>query len=385
MMPPDNHASMSPSKLPRILACPGSHNLAKKYERERQRSEYAEEGTMLHSAVEIALKTNQISADIMEPKLDPEQLGVVQDCVDYFNHTLASAEDCINWYTEEEVYLKEYHACLYDVWGTSDVIIDCTHELHVIDWKFGKGIPVYAENNDQLYAYAAGAIGNYENLKRYKKIHIHCIQPRLDSYDTVTLTPAELAAWLNGRLIPGVVKALDMYADFIPGHSQCRWCPAKVGCRARFTQANKTAAEIFAVHTKLGDTVTDDEVSKVLLLASQYEAYIKDIRVYIQQKLMSGEEIAGWKLVAGRSIRRWKDTVKAELFLLENYLDVDQVFISKLISPAQAEKAARAVKKDERFLKLVEKPEGKPTLVKEGDKRPPIQVKTAAEKFKEAL
>ncbi len=384
MFPPSDHSPLSPSRLQRIIDCPGSFRFGRQCEEEQeeQRSSYAEEGSMLHAAVESYILNTKWHG----PVLDPEQNAAVLDAIDYF-HKLESALSSLPGYrlmVEDRVYLKEYASCLFECSGTCDILIETDTELHVLDWKFGKGIPVFAEDNDQLYAYAAGAGKNPEHLLRYDKVVIHCIQPRLDSYDTHKLTPKALLQWINGRLIPGASEALSDNPAFHPGQKQCRWCPAKMKCRARYNSANKTAADVFKAVVKIPDHVTPAELGALYKRAKELDRYIKDIGAHIMHTIQAGTPWDGYKVVAGRSIRKWKYDHDKTMDSLTEFLDWDEMIKpTTLISPAQAEKLDRSFKKDKKFQALIEKPEGKPTLASENDKRPPLEFRTAAEIFKE--
>jgi len=394
IFPPSNHAAVSPSRLSRIVDCPGSFRLAQQYE--SKQSSYAAEGTHLHHATELTIKKAypdkyiqaivpmEVDPNIVNPPLDAEQRDTVQDCVDYLHTLMRSLEGpSLAIEIEARVDLKEFDPVLYECAGTCDIILKTDAELHAIDWKFGRGIPVYAENNDQCYAYATGAASNFDSLETFETINIHVIQPRLESFDVHVSTPEELIGWLGSRIIPGVTRAYEKHAPFNPSTSSCRWCPAKIGCRARLNFTNQVAADVFKMHAALpGDEVSEEELAKVLSKAAMYEGYIKDLRLHVQRTIEAGKEFIGYKMVRGRSIRRWIDTYSAEEALSHEF-DIDQLYTSKFISPAQAEKLKRGMKKEEWFLDLVEKPEGKATLVKESDKRAPIEYKTTSQIFKQ--
>ncbi len=374
---------MSPSRLQRIIDCPGSYRFGRKVEseQEEERSSFAEEGSMLHAAIEARI----LQKPWRGPELTAEQQNVVDDAVEYF-HKLEQATSGQPGYklkVEDRVYLKEYSSYLYDCHGTADILIKTDTELHVLDWKCGGGIPVYAGDNDQLYAYAAGAAVNHQHMMEFETIFIHCIQPRLDSYDVHELTPKELMQWINGRLIPGCSEALSENPSFNPGQKQCRWCPAKMKCRARYNVANKTAADVFKSVAKLPDDVTHDELGELYKRAKELDPYIKDIGAHIKHTIEAGTPWPGYKIVAGRSLRRWKLDQEETVDALAEFMDWEDLFTQKLISPAQAEKTDKTLKKDAAFQELVEKPEGKPTLAPESDKRPPLEFRTATEIFKE--
>jgi hypothetical protein len=264
---------------------------------------------------------------------------------------------------------------LLDVSGTCDVLIyDKTNEsIHVIDWKFGKGVFVDVENNDQLTAYAAGAAHDFHFLKQWDIIHIHVVQPRKDNFGHIALTNDQLALWISARLIPGVKLALQPQPPFNPGIKQCRWCPAKATCRHRYQAANKAAADVFQAVAKLPDQITPEEVAEAIKASAVYEKYLHDLRAYAMQELLRGGNIPGYKLVEGRSIRRWKDPEETANKLVDHGMPFEDVFESKLVSPAKAEKLNRKIRKAEWFQELIEKPPGKPQMAPETDKRPEYQ------------
>jgi len=393
MMPPDEHAPISPSRLQRIIDCPGSYKLARTIE-EGQQSSYAAEGSHLHAAVETHIKkyldsafVTPIRANVVDPPLNKEQLYAVQDCVDYLAQVIKpiTGPDLL-MFVEKRVFLKEFHSVLYDCHGTCDIILKTASETHVIDWKFGKGVPVYAQDNDQLMAYLTGAIRSFEDLfaKSDSSFHIHVVQPRLDIYDHIELTAQEVDQWLSMRLIPGVTRAYEKHAPFCPGTKQCRWCPASSKCRARFNQANQTAADVFGAINKMPDEITLEELAKLLQGAKQYEDYIKSIRLFLQCQLEAGKTVPHWKMVHGRSLRRWLvEESEVERVLADNGVDMDELYTSKFITPAKAEKLRRGWKKEPWLIDLIEKPEGKPTMVPDTDKRKPIEYLSAEQKFKE--
>jgi len=327
-----------------------------------------------------------ITANLANPPLNDEQIIAVEDCYSYLVQVMKPLlGPSLQISIEERVYLQKYDPVLYECNGTCDIILMTDDQTHIIDWKFGKGIPVYAHKNDQLMAYLAGAVRDFPTLSLDRSLHIHVVQPRLDIYDHLELTADEMSVWLRSRVIPGVTRAYEKHAPFCPGQKQCRWCPAKIGCRARFNFTNQTAADIFGAVTKMksdDDAVTSEELSAILVNAAEYEQYIKDIKEHIVHELQQGRVFDGWKMVHGRSIRRWVDEQSAEMHL-GNMFDYDKLYKSKFLSPTQAEKLQRGMKKEDWFLDLVEKPEGKPTLAKESDKRQAIDYRTTSEIFGE--
>jgi hypothetical protein len=332
---------------------------------------------MLHAHVEglLRIKPPLTWPDtVYNPEsLTPEQARAVEDCVNYAGQIMRTMPGAV-FQVEREVTLAKHDISLVECGGTCDLTITDDTTLHVIDWKFGKGVPVYALNNDQLYAYAAGA------LEKEETIYIHVVQPRLDNYDQIILTRSQLIQWLRSRVIPGVQQAYSADAPFNPGANQCMSCPIKSTGRHRHTFAQKTASDIFAAHLKLPDNISDEEITEVLQRADELQQYITDLKNHVFSKILSGQEVKGWKIVSGRSSRKWKDAEAAEAWLNSRF-DYTQIYQVKLVTPPQAEKLARDVKKDEEFISLVEKVPGKPTLATESDKRPALESQTAEAVF----
>lgn len=394
MMPVDTHAIVAPSNLHRIVDCPGSLKLsAKVYDKQ---SAYAREGDHLHKAIEKwlldewvgmagtqELTDPEVDPAIVTPHLDKEQIIAIEECLIYLGQVLKTIDDPdAQIEIESKVHLLGYHSVLFDCWGTADIKIMTKDRIIIIDWKFGRGVIVFADENDQLYAYAAGAAENRIKLYQYDTVEIHVAQPRLDHFDSVVKTPADIEAWLDSRIVPGVARAYERHAPFNPGKEQCRFCPAKRRCRARHNFANQVAADVFAAHEKLPNEITIEEVVEIYNKSQAYIDYIKDLEKHIIHELQTGKPVPGKKIVSGRSIRTWKSEGEASIWLQQRF-DPTEIYPPKMVSPAQAEKLDRKLKKDEDFQKLIIKPPGKATLVNESDPREALEYRTAAEIFED--
>lgn len=405
MFPPDVHKPLSGSRLSRVIECPGSFKLAQTFE--NKQSSYAAEGTMLHHVVEWYLNNNPIEAldVLLEPKVpstfqDPsgetfeltrEHIRAVEDCLIYLGNVIKTCGPNWSIAVELETSMAKYHTCLFESGGTADIVLvdSDSQVLHIIDWKFGQGVMVSAQNNDQLRSYGVGAMLHFGYLNVTDLdwvLETHVVQPRIDNYDHEVLDQRDINVWLKSRVIPAVTEAYSDNPSFNPGKDQCRWCPAKYTCKARSNYANQTAADIFRAASALPEAISVEEVSEILTRAPAYEDYISDLRVFMQRHLEAGNEDSNWKMVHGRSIRKWADADEAEEFLLEQAdVDIADIYTTKLISPSQAEQLSRALRQDEEFNALIVKPDGKPTMVKTSDKRKGIEYMSAIDKFKEAL
>jgi len=375
----DQHSKMSPSRLARILRCPGSVHLGSRIT--QKTSTYAEEGTMLHEVTKACIIHDKTPREI-KADLTNEQANAVDDCIDYYKLLLVSMGDKSYSLLIEQAVNCLMHDCP-EVYGTVDIIAhDHTEQLiHIVDWKFGQGVPVYATDNEQLLAYAAG-YAEPSWIESHRFI-LHVVQPRINNYTTWHLSGVQLKEWINGSLRPGVEAARIETAPLVPGKKQCRWCPAAAVCRARFENAHNIAAEVFQAYTAVkadAHLVSDEELAKVILQADEYESYVASLRAHARARLLESGAFPGFKLVAGRSSRQWaypEVQIAEELESLG--VDTEIMYPAKLASPPQIETAYKTLKKNDLFKSLYLKTDGKPTMVPETDPRSAIQASNSAE------
>lgn len=359
------HSEYSPSRLSRILACPGSVQACRDHH-SKQTSKYAEEGTLLHLAMAKAAEGAPIAPDMLHPiMLDKEQCEALHSCKKYLEEITVFSTFTTG--LESAVTLEGFS--LPDIYGTCDVIVRQTDPkaIHIIDWKFGKGIPVFAEENDQLIAYALGAIEHPRFLNMYEEIWIHIAQPRLNSFSRYLLSRERLAEWVE-KAQKAVLISKTKNPPIIPGGKQCRWCDVKSICAERLANAEKIAQSVFAAHIEQQDNCLDlERLSTLLLQIPQLELYISDLQDYAKSRLLAGQEFPHFKIVEGRSTRQWLDEDRAMTVLDEHNIEYME---AKVKSPAKIEKELTpAQRKELWFLELVHKPSGAPTMVCELDKR----------------
>jgi uncharacterized Zn ribbon protein len=297
-------------------------------------------------------------------KLTLEHQSAVEDCVVYALDLMAELDN-VTMLIEQHVNIAE------DCSGTADLIVYNDQELHVIDWKFGKGIEVSANENTQLMAYAFGAI--YTFSIDPGNVVMHIVQPRLSNYDTYVTSLGNLERWYDHTLLPGLEACESDNPEFHPSLEACRWCPIKTRCQARIEQAFKNAEEVFAEHAALPE-IDMDKVGELINKAKEIEEVIKDLKLHATKVIMDGGTVKNFKLVAGRSIRQWVDE-NAAIDYMSQHAELEDIFTQKFISPTQAEKLlGRGAKKDDEFQAHIYKPEGKPTLVPESAKRAPLNL-----------
>ena len=368
------HSNYSPSRLSRIIKCPGSVGLVdslmvSKTIGKLTSSSYAEHGTMLHDVLRKYFEFGILD------ELETDDKYLVTECIDYLNILLKSLGH-MNYLVMSETSVGLDNWGLPDVWGTLDyrVMDPIKRHLDIIDWKFGAGIPVYAKENPQLLAYAAGAIGWPTTMQ---SVTLHVVQPAIDNYDTWDVTTSELYDWVHGTLAIAINKASSDCTEFNPGEEQCRWCEGKNYCRTRYDYAQDGAVALFNAQATLASCPSPEELTKLIAMAPLVEKAIKDIVLYIQNEILKGTEFPGLKLVQGRSNRAWIDE-KQTVDWLSKFTTIEELYNSKIKSPSQIEKEAKALKKNEVFKSLYNNPPGKVTLVSEQDKRPAIQTASSA-------
>ena len=389
----EKHSKYSPSKLTRIITCPGSVTYTK--DTLETTSTYAQEGTAAHAMVEECLTLNEsILSDLTKKKFKLEEsyevaVQEVLDWVEMLRIKHAASQDMYEL-VEQKVSLKTYGArtgCgeLEEVAGTLDycMVVPEEHLVYIVDWKFGAGIEVFPDT-EQLRAYALGKLAGLTH-QNITKVILVIGQPRFyggEFFKTHETTPTDLFDWMSDELIPALNNAKSKHPIFNPTKKACQWCAKKATCKYRKSQAMEAAANVFKIHAKIPDNTDEEELAEFLYQIPDLKKYISDIELYAHNILKAGKSIPGFKLVAGRSIRRWVDEKAVKQFYLNlDEYELDDLTIIKLKSPTQLEKLVGKKNVTEDMLALVHKPAGKPTLVREIDKREALSYETATEKF----
>ncbi len=373
---PTKHADMSPSRLARILACPASYRETAGMP-SPEPSSYAQEGSMLHEVVAEVIDVN--NEDQMDG-LTAEQRGLVGECVSYLAHLVSTLGH--NNYTisiERRVSLDAWG--IPEVYGTADVILHDLQNshLHVIDWKFGQGVLVDAYENPQLLAYGAGAISW---PAKADGVTMHVFQPRLEHTSRYSVTAHEMYQWVHGVLALGVLAAKSPNAPFNPGESQCRWCDINATCKARSEHANTVAMAVFKQGPMNPNRVDIETLIKIHQQAGFITQYLKDIHAFLHEEAERGRPIPGYKLVEGRANRIFSNPDAVTKYLVDVLkLDPEDIYDTKIKSPAQLEKAFKGLKKDKKFQDLIVKPKGKVTLVPDHDAREAITANRSVQAF----
>lgn len=275
--------------------------------------------------------------------------------------------------------------------GTADVAVLSEGVLHVIDLKYGKGVPVSAEGNPQLRLYALGAALKYQMIYEFGEVRMTIVQPRLGSSSTDSMPYGELLRWAEEVVAPRARLADAGEGEYSPGESQCRWCRAKAACRARAEANLKAACEDFSLDSPPDPAEVDEalerpellsieEVAALLPLLPRIEAWAKDVQEWaLEQARDHGVAFPGYKLVEGRSNRKVVQPGAAmDALAAEGYAAADYQKPAELVPIGKLEKLLGKARFAEVLGAYVDKPAGKPALVPASDKRPAIDPAEAA-------
>lgn len=380
------HALLSASSAHRWMNCPPSARLQKEFPEES--SVYAEEGTLAHSIGELVNRYNfnQIKKREFTTKLNAlkkdalyseEMLDYMQDFGTYVHGCFQAAKkrskDALV-FLEERIDFSTY---VEEGFGTGDVIIIADGILEIIDLKYGSGVQVYAENNEQMMLYGLGALTAYEMLYDIQTVKMTIYQPRLDNISEWEMPAEELTTWAEEFLRPTAELAYEGKGEYQSG-DHCKWCKAKEVCRAR-ADAN---LEMLKYDFANPDLLTAEEIAEILTKTTGLQKWAKEIEVYALEQALKGQKWNGFKLVEGRSNRTYSDEGAVKEVLTGLGKTEDEIYNKKIKGITELTKDLGKKVFESLLGGLLVKPPGKPALVPESDKRPELELPaSAAEDF----
>lgn len=379
---PSDHALLSASGAAKWLSCPPSARLEEQFP--NKTSEFAKEGTVAHSLAEISARYNLNDISKKEFNAQKKKLLATEDGKKFYNeemqeHAKEYAELIYGKLQEAKTHSSDAFAELevkvdFSKWvpegfGTGDCIIVADDWLEIVDLKYGKGHRVEATGNPQMRLYALGAIEYYGTLYDIKNVRMTIFQPRLSGVQSSDeITVAELLEWAENTVKPTAALAFEGKGAFAPSDEACKFCRAKETCKARY---EKNLALFDEAEDPL--LITAEDAAVVLEKAADIRAWLTDLENLVQSTLLSGEPVTGWKIVEGRSNRKFADDLKvAEAMKAAGY-DEAELYEKKLITLTQMEKDFGKKTIAKILGTLIIKPQGKPTLAPESDKRPAFQ------------
>lgn len=384
------HALLSASSAKKWINCTPSARLEEQYEDKAGTA--AAEGTLAHAICELKLQKiftdqnmttrtyNSRMKKLQGDELyDPEMERYTDAYVDYIKELAYSMSAAPMLMIEKRL---DYGAYAPEGFGTGDCVMLQGEELHIIDFKYGKGVPVSAEGNPQLALYALGAYSEYGFIYPIKRIILHIVQPRLNNFSQWETNIKELLAW--GEYVKKRAElAYKGEGEFREG-AWCDSCFCKIAGTCRHRANNNMAIMEKAWNEEEKKevspaTLSNEEVGSILKRAQFLAAWVKKLEKYAMDTMMQGGEIPGWKLVEGRSNRTFSDTDAAIQAAITAGYDESLLYERKPVSLTEMEKLIDKEVWSNSIAAYVVKPQGKPTIAPADDKRPQFQVKTSAE------
>ena len=372
------HALLSASSSHRWLHCTPSARLEEQME--NTTSIFAAEGTAAHELSEHKLRLflGQASKRPVS-EFDNEELERYTD--DYVEFAAELITDVKTNCKDPIILLEQrldYSCYVPEGFGTGDLVIIADGTLDIVDLKYGKGVAVSADSNPQMKLYALGALALFDSLYDIQTVRMTICQPRLESISTYELAADELTNWAETELRPKAQLAINGDGEFLPGE-HCRFCRARHTCRARADAHLALAKHDF----KQPALLTDDEIAEVLRLAERLSLWAGDVYTYASDlAINTGKQWDGFKVVEGRANRKYIDEAAViQAVTTAGYTDI---YRKSLLPITEMEKLLGKKEFSTILGSLITKPQGKPTLVADSDKRPAIKPNyTAQAEFKE--
>ena len=375
-MPPNDHALLSASSSHRWLNCNPSARLEREFaDRE---TTAAAEGTAAHALAEHKLKRRlKLRSERPVSPFDTEEMEICTD--DYADFVMEQVTKERRRDPDTQVFIEQrldFSCYVPEGFGTGDCLIVSRGRIHIIDLKYGQGLLVDSEENPQMMLYALAALNQYEEQYQIKKVKLTIFQPRRDNVSTWETTVAKLKKWATKDLVPKAQKAFRGEGEYCPGE-WCIFCKAAVKCRARADDKLRLAQSEF----KMPPLLTDAEIESVLAKLPDIKKWADEIQEYALAKALAGKEWTGFKLVEGRSVRKFTD--ERAVVEAANDAGYHDIYKQSLISITEMEKLMGKVEFSKVLGALVTKPQGKPTLVPDTDKRQAISVSNPKSEFSE--
>ena len=365
-MPPKGHALLSASSSHRWLNCPPSARLCENYD--DKGSDFAAEGTDAHALCEFRLQ-EALGIEAANPIENLTWYNEdMENCAASYASYIMEIVQRLKDSNADPVVLIEQHLdyskFVREGFGTGDCIIIADGELHIIDYKHGRGVLVEAENNPQMQLYALGAMEIFDGIYDIDTVVMTIFQPRRENVSSFSLSKDELYAWAENTLKPIAELAYNGDGQYNCGE-WCQFCKAKTDCRKR-AETNMSIAKYDFMDPPL---LTDEEIEDVLSKVDNLVSWANDVKEFAFQAAMSGKAWKGWKLVEGRAVRKYVNEDAVAVTVSEAGYDP---YEKKLLGLTEMQKRLGKAKFEELLGDLIHRPQGKPTLVPESDKRPAI-------------
>ncbi len=395
-----DHAVLSPSAAKRWLTCTPSARfeeriLAETGGEETRSSYHADLGTIAHAVAEwfvadrITHKPQEEEPQLIITRM-ADTLGItipagdMDAMLDFGEDYAARISDFLADYPSYEIFTEvrcDLSEFVPESFGSIDCLVISEDTLHVIDYKYGMGVRVDAAENPQLRLYALGAL-LYTRFLGYEvsSVRMSIIQPRISAFTTDEMTAEDLLSW-GESIKPAARLAFDGKGDFVRG-DHCRFCRGLIHCKAQRYALASVADEISAHGSEV---LPPARLAELLKQGEEVEAFIKAVRAHLEAKLREGTPVPGYKLVEGRSTRKWADEEGAHAKFLALGFSDEQIYERKLLGLTALTKLVGKKKFDAEFAPFLERSMGAPSMVSSLDPRPAFTPSTTDYSEKYAL
>ena len=385
------HAKLSASGSEKWMTCTPSANLEAQFPDEG--SEFAREGTFAHAVFEqemltyLGRPTEPLPKELMHFD-SPELRDYVAEAVNYAIRRIEEIKlDCKDPVIMVERKL-DFSTWVPEGFGTGDLVIVADGIVEVMDLKYGKGIYVDPLSNSQLRLYGLGAYNELCHLYDIFHVRMTVLQPRLHNFGSEEIHIDELLGWATQDVMPLAALAWEGKGEFVAGdHCTSCFCKARYTCPARAAQAIAVAQAEFGpiedAKPPLPASLSMDRIAELLPKADMVIDWFNDLKSYaLEQATKHGNTVPGFKLVEGRSNRKYSDQDAVAAKLVKSGIPEATIYDRSLLGITAMEKAIGKKQFAELLDGLIVKPEGKATLVPESDKRPALaSAASAAEDF----
>ena len=372
---PGLHALLSPSAAHRWMNCTAAPRLEENIA--DSGSSFAEEGTLAHAYCAkhlkefLGLPTKDEEAEIAQ-LFETYHTGEMDEYTDTYKVIVLEKFNAARAKTPDAQLLVEvrldFTAWMPEAFGTADAVIIADGTMEIIDFKYGKGVKVSAVKNPQMMIYALGAYQQFSFEYNIERVRMIIVQPRIDNISEYELSAVELLAWATYQLQPKAKEAFEGNGHQMPGE-WCQFCKVKATCKAL---ANLTFAAV-EEHPDPKTITAEEMATRVLPMLDTIKTWIKGVDEYTLEQALNGQKYIGFKLVAGRSVRKITDPEAVMGALSENEFAEDAYMKPReLKTITDLEKAIGKKRFNEICSQWIDKPQGKPTLVPESDKRPEL-------------
>lgn len=368
-----SHALLAASRASRWMNCPPSARLEEKMD-ESAPSKYAEEGTLAHELAEVMLRgrfrllpADDCTKEVRRLKKNPLYSDEMKTYLDvYLDYVTEQYRVAIQSTPDAVISLEErldFSRWVEQGFGTGDAIVIADGVMEVIDLKYGKGVEVFAERNPQLMLYGLGALEAFDMLFGIKTVKLTIVQPRQERIDSWSISAEDLYIWGDEEVKPKAALAYEGKGEMKCGH-WCKWCRVKPLC-AKMAETN---LELAKDEFKEPQLLSDDRLVEVFTQLPMLKDWAESVAEYLLKQAIAGKEVPGYKVVEGRTQRKWADEAQVREILSVDH-DPSEFMVTKLAGIPAIEKL---LKKDFQPLlgDLVVIPQGSPTLVPLSDKRP---------------